>query len=109
MKISLTQTEFFDRGEFSGNLYVAKNQKEAFNALLVHCVTGHHKTKLTGAARMYLVLEGEGTFTINDRTETAAKNDLFIIGDGDVYEYEGKMELFEFNVPATDSSNEEKL
>ena len=58
---------------------------------------------------MYLVLEGKGTFTINDDTSDAEVDDLFIISDGDVYEYEGKMKLFEFNIPATDESNEEKL
>ena len=109
MKISLKQTLFFDRQAFNGNVYIDKESGKDFNALLVTCLTGHYKTKLKNATRAYLVLEGAGTFTINGKEETAEQHDFFLISDGDVYEYAGKMKLFEFNVPATDSSNEEKV
>lgn len=109
MKIPLSKTTFFDREAFNGNKYVEKKDGKGFNALLVHCVTRHYKTKLKGATRMYLILEGRGTFTINDEIQSAQKDDLFIISDGDIYEYDGEMKLFEFNIPATDSSNEEKM
>jgi hypothetical protein len=109
MKIPLKDATFFDRKDFTGNLYVEKKDGEGFNALLVDCVTHHYKTKLTGAVRAYLVLEGNGTFTINGKKEAAEKYDFFLISSGDTYEYEGAMKLFEFNVPGTDSNNEEKL
>ena len=109
MKTSRKDARHFDREGFSGDIYVGKEDQKGFNALLVDCVTRHYKTKLTGAIRMYLVLEGSGTFTINDKKEIVERFDFFVISSGDVYEYEGKMKLFEFNVPATDSSNEEKL
>ena len=109
MKIALGDTEFFDRQAFSGNVYVGKNADKGFNALLVECLTRHYKTKLTGATRVYLVLEGSGVFTINGQRDNADQYDLFVISDGDSYEYEGRMKLFEFNVPATDGSNEENL
>lgn len=109
MKISVGQTRGFDREAFKGNVYVDKQDNRGFNALLVECVTRHYKTKLKGASRMYLVVEGTGTFTINGTRDTAGPNDLFIISDGDTYEYEGKMKLFEFNIPATDKANEERL
>lgn len=109
MKIALNQATFFDRGDFCGKVYVEGEAKKGFNALLVECVTRHYKTRLKNAVRGYLVVEGSGTFTINDKKETAEPFDLFVISDGDVYEYEGKMKLFEFNVPATNSSNEDNL
>ncbi|MBI5456686.1 hypothetical protein HY969_03005 [Candidatus Kaiserbacteria bacterium] len=109
MKISLKETEAFDRGEFKGNLYVQKKDNKGFNALLVECLTGHYKTKLTGAVRVYFVLEGSGIFIINGDSAEAEQYDLFIIESGDEYSYTGAMKLFEFNVPATDTSNEEKL
>ena len=109
MKIPFSQTRSFDREAFNGNVFVEKKDEKGFNALIVHCLTRHYKTKLNGAVRMYLVLEGEGTFTINEKKESAQKDDLFVISDGDVYEYKGEMNLFEFNIPATDSSNETKL
>ncbi len=109
MKIALSQTTFFDRTDFTGNVYVTKDDEKGFNALLVDCLTDHYKTKLTGATRVYLVLQGKGRFTINGATEEAEPHDLFVISDGDVYEYAGAMKLFEFNVPGTDSTNEEKI
>src|SRR3989344_7812239 len=99
MKIALKDTRAFDRGEFKGNVYVEKADNRGFNALLVDCLTGHYKTRLKGAVRGYLVLEGGGTFTINDKEIPAQQHDLFLIQDGDVYDYKGKMRLFEFNVP----------
>jgi gentisate 1,2-dioxygenase len=64
---------------------------------------------LRGAVRAYLIVEGGGTFTINGKKEYAERYDLFVVSDGDVYEYEDEMKLFEFNIPAPDSENEEKL
>ena len=109
MKISLKQSRTHDLGAFAAHFYVEKKGGRDFNALLVDCVTRHYKTRMKGAARAYLVLEGNGTFVINGEREAAEAYDFFIISDGDVYEYEGEMKLFEFNVPATDASNEEKL
>jgi hypothetical protein len=109
MKISFSETTFFDREAFNGNLYVEKKDSKGFSALIVHCLTRHYKTKLKAATRMYLVLGGEGTFTINDEVQSAQKDDLFIISEGDIYEYEGEMKLFEFNIPATDRDNEERF
>jgi len=44
--------------------------------------------------RVYISwLEGGGSFTINDKKENAAPDDVFIISDSDVYEYEGKMKI----------------
>ena len=109
MKIPLSDDRLHDKGAFKARFYVEKKDRADFNALLVECVTGHYKTKLKNAARVYLVIEGNGTFTINGTRENAEPYDLFIISNGDIYEYHGEMKLFEFNVPATDSSNEEKI
>ena len=109
MKISLSDTRRVDAGEFTANFYVEKEDDRGFNALLVDCLRRHYKTKLSGASRAYLVLEGNGFFMTNGKKEKANQYDFFILSDGDVYEYEGAMKLFEINVPATDSSNEEKL
>lgn len=109
MKITLKDTRFFDNGPFSGNVYVEKKDGKGFNILLVNCVESHYKTKLISATRLYFVVEGSGTFIIDEKIETAHESDLFIITDNQVYSYKGKMKLIEINVPATDSSNEEKV
>ena len=108
-KIPLDKTEIHDHKDFVAKFYVKKEDGQPFNALLVECNTRHHKTKLIKATRMYFVISGNGSFTINGRKEEANPNDLFTIESGDVYEYSGKMRLIEVNVPPTDRSNEEKL
>lgn len=109
MKISLKDTKVFDLKDFKAGFYLQKSDGRGFNALLVDCLTGHYKTRLTGAVRVYFVLEGSGIFIINGNSAGAEQYDLFIIESGDEYSYTGTMKLFEFNVPATDASNEEKL
>ncbi len=109
MKISLSDERLHDKGAFTARFYIERKERSDFNALIVDCVTSHYKTKLKGAVRIYLVIEGSGTFTINGKKEEAHRYDLFVISDGDIYEYEGQIKLFEFNIPATDSHNEEKI
>jgi mannose-6-phosphate isomerase-like protein (cupin superfamily) len=109
MKISLRDTETFDVGDFKGALYLDKKDNEDFNVLLIDCVTRHFKMRLVGARRTYFVLEGSGTFAINDERIDVEPFDLVLIKDGDVFEYDGAMKLFEFNIPATDDANEERL
>lgn len=53
------------------------------------------------AKRVYLVISGEGLFTVDDVVHQAVKDDLYIIEPGSKYKYEGEMELFEFNVSPT--------
>jgi len=107
MKISLSQTEVHDKKDFIAKFYVTKSKNPNFNALLVECITGHYKTKLKNATRIYFIIEGHGTFTINGLTEKAEMHDCFIITANEIYSYEGKMKLIEVNVPATDKENEE--
>ncbi|MBV9159153.1 MAG: hypothetical protein JO019_00985 [Candidatus Kaiserbacteria bacterium] len=109
MKISWNERKISDHGDFIANFYVKKEDGKPFNALIVDVLKGHYKARLKGAARVYLVLDGKGTFTINETVLGVEQNDLIVIQDGDAYSYEGKMRLFEFNVPATDRDNEEKL
>jgi mannose-6-phosphate isomerase-like protein (cupin superfamily) len=109
MKVPLSDTEVHDRGDFKAHFYVTKDDSKGFSALLVECVRRHYKTRLSRASRAYVVVEGSGTFTVNGKKESAQQYDFFFVGEGDVYEYEGKIKLLEFNFPATDASNEEKL
>ena len=109
MKISLEQTEVKDKGDFLARFYLTKEQSKDVSLVCVECRTRHYKTKMKGAKRMYLILEGSGSFIINDKREDAKPYDLFIISDGETYEYSGVMKMMEVNVPATDSSNYENL
>lgn len=109
MKISISKTKVYDLKEFVAKVYIKKKGKNSFDAVFVDCNKHHYKTRLSGATRLYFVVFGKGNFIINGKHEKAVLYDLFVINDGDVYEYSGKMKLIEVNVPATNPSNEEKL
>jgi mannose-6-phosphate isomerase-like protein (cupin superfamily) len=109
MKISRADTENFNLGDFSGNLYLDKKDNPDFNVLLIDCLRRHFKMRIHNARRTYFVLEGKGAFIINDEKIPVQQYDLVLIEDGDTFEYDGRMKLFECNIPATDQGNEEKL
>jgi RimJ/RimL family protein N-acetyltransferase/mannose-6-phosphate isomerase-like protein (cupin superfamily) len=109
-KISLDETERFERPGFTGNVYIPKEANSGVVALQVD-VHGRHPRKrmLQGTTRTYYVVDGEGSFTLGDETHAVAKGDLFIIPPGGEYEYEGKMTLFEMNFSPNNSFRDEKL
>lgn len=108
-RISIEDARHFGRDGYSGDIFVEKDSGLGFNALLVDVYGRHYRTRIKGAARNYFVVKGQGTFTIDGKKEEVTPGDLFVITDSLDYEYEGNMTLLEFNVPATDSSNEINL
>lgn len=108
-KISLNNTQFFDAGGFSGQVYVPNDANAGFNALLVTVNGRHPKKKMLDTTRSYFVVEGEGTFAVDDTSYQVTHGDLFVIEAGHTYEYSGNMKLFEFNVSADNSFQDEKL
>lgn len=109
-KISLEETDKFEREGFSGSVYVDGSKGEGFNALQLD-VHGRHPKKriLEGNTRSYFVADGAGTFILNGEAHQVQQGDLFVIPAGSEYEYEGKMRLFEFNVSPDGSFGDEKL
>ena len=67
------------------------------------------ESKMINATRAYFILEGNGEFIIDDISEKVEQYDLFIVNTDQTYEYKGKMKMIEFNSPATDSSNYERV
>ena len=108
-KISLKDAFHFEREGFSGDVFVGTDQGSGYNALLVDVHGRHYRTGIKGATRNYLVVEGEGTFTLDGEVHQVQIGDLYVIPDGHDYEYEGKMKLFEFNIPGTTRANETNL
>ena len=107
MKISPKDAVVKDRGAFVANVHIGDRQD--FNFLTVEVKGRHPLTRMHGATRTYHVVEGEGTFDIDDQHYDARPGDTFVIGDGHRYTYEGCMRLAEFNVPATTRENSERL
>ena len=109
-KTAAIDTEHFDREGFAGDWYIKGDEQKGVNALMVD-VHGRHPKKriLEGNTRRYVVLGGEGTFTLNGVAHKVAEGDMFTIEAGGDYEYEGDMKLFEFNVSPDNSFGDEKL
>ena len=58
---------------------------------------------------LYFVIDGSGTFIVDGETQEAEKGDLLIIEAGSVYQYEGSMQLFEFNISPDNTFGDQKL
>jgi mannose-6-phosphate isomerase-like protein (cupin superfamily) len=108
-KISLDQTSGFDAEGFSGQEYILPTDEAGFNALLVTVKGKHPKKRMIDTVRNYFVVEGEGSFTLDGRAYPVKSGDLFVVGVGHEYEYEGAMKLFEFNVSPDNSFKDEIL
>lgn|GEM_PF-1224704 len=96
--VSLNDAAHFDREGFSGDILLDKLIVSGVNALRIN-VDGKHPRKrmLPGTTRIYFVIDGTGTFTLNDDTKEVTPGDLYVIPPLNEYEYEGTMTLFEFN------------
>lgn len=108
-KISLSETSSFEREGFSGQVYVPSEAGMGFNALLVDVHGRHPRKRMIDTARVYFVVKGTGKFTLDQETFDAAEGDLFVIPEGHEYEYEGKMQLLEFNVSPENSFKDKEL
>ena len=109
-KISAPETPSFTRPGFDGRMIVESAAKAGFNALLVD-VHGEHPPKrmLGTTTRVYHVLQGSGTFTLNGETHEVKTGDTFIIPPENEYGYQGTMKLFEFNVDPANEFTDKKL
>lgn len=108
-KITLDETQAFDAGGFSGQVYVKNEENVGFNALLVTVNGRHPKKKMVDTVRNYYVIEGKGTFILDGTSHQVKPGDLFIVGAGHEYEYSGSMRLFEFNVSPDNSFKDRVL
>ena len=108
-KITLSETHAFDKGGFSGQVFVQNDDNAGFNALLVTVNGRHPKKRMIDTVRNYYVIEGQGTFILDEVEHEAKAGDLFIVGPGHVYEYSGSMKLFEFNVSSNNSFKDQVL
>ena len=109
-RISPDQVEVRERDGFSYRPLVQTPEGRGFNVNLVDVHGRHYKTAMQGGAtRNYFVIDGEGTLTLDGQAHEVHRGDLFVIPDGHDYEYEGTMQLFEFNIPGTTKENERNL
>lgn len=91
-----------DRGGYSYQRYVQHSTDVPFNFLRIE-VDGRHKTrKVIAGIRNYYVASGSGCFTIEGEGYEVIAGDLITIQSDELYSYQGKMELLEFNIDTGD-------
>ncbi len=99
-KHSLPEKHDFEVEDLLGFVYSDANNNSNLDALRI-IADGHSGKATTGIYdRVYLVLLGEGEFTINGDTFSVLKDDVVVLPKNTDYEYRGSMELFEVNTPA---------
>lgn len=98
-RITHTETKRFDRDGFYGLRYLEDADGAGFGALEVHVDGAHPEKTVTVQTRMYRVEEGTGTFLIDGTTYEVVAGDMYLIRRGSTYSYQGKMRLFEINIP----------
>lgn len=87
-----------DRGGYQYQRYVAHDTSVPFNFLRIDVQGEHGARRVVKGLRNYYVVAGGGTFSIDGQQFEVAAKDLVVIETGEVYSYQGSMELIEFNV-----------
>lgn len=108
-KISLKDTDSFDAGGFSGQIYIPDESKAGYNALLVTVSGRHPKKQMVDTTRNYYVIEGHGIFVLDGVSHKVELGDLYTIAPGHDYEYQGEMKLLEFNISPDNSFTDKVL
>jgi mannose-6-phosphate isomerase-like protein (cupin superfamily) len=99
-KYSLPENKSFETDDILGFAY--SNAGDNPNIEAMHIIADGHSGKATTGDydRVYLVLVGEGEFTVTGETFSVTKDDVVVLPKNTNYEYRGSMELFEVNAPA---------
>jgi len=99
-KYSLPEKKSFETLDILGFAYSDASNNPNVEAMRI-IADGHSGKATTGDCdRVYLVLVGEGEFTIAEDTFQVVKDDVVMLPKNTDYEYRGSMELFEVNTPA---------
>lgn len=88
--------------------YVSQDENP-FNLLQIEVDGRHKRRRVRYGIRNYYVVHGDGTFTIEGERFGVKCRDHIVIMPGEAYEYEGVMELIEFNIPTDGKIEHEDL
>ena len=112
MKFSLENAFSFGREGLKGQAYNSKDDFPNASAAYFEVTGSHWKVKTTTSDRIYLVLEGQGEFTIGDKVISVSKTDVIIVPKNTIYDYRaigGTLKLFLVHTPAFDPEAEVKF
>lgn len=109
MKFTVKTGYKFDRGDVKGFSYNTKEQFNRMSAAKFVCKGKHPSMKSLNSDRLYLILEGKGTFVIDNKKIIVKKNEVVVIPRNTPYRYFGDMECFLVHSPAFDREKEVRL
>ncbi|MEM5778688.1 MAG: cupin domain-containing protein [Candidatus Aenigmatarchaeota archaeon] len=112
LKFKLKDAYKFGWEGLKGLAYNSKKDFKRASAAMFEVTGRHGKVKSLVSDRVYLVLEGQGEFIINNKKVTVKKDDVIIVPKNTPYDYKavkGKLKLFLVHTPAFDETKEVKL
>lgn len=112
MKFELKNTDKFGWEGLNGWAYNSSEDFKNASAAYFEVTSKHGKVKTTKSDRIYFIAEGQGEFTIDNKSFSVKKTDVVIVPKNTPYDYkaiDGVMNLFLVHAPAYDPEAEEKL
>ncbi len=92
------------RPSVQGRSVVSAQDFERLGCGVFRTETRHGRIKNLASDRLYLILEGQGSFTVADDTFDVAPGDVVIVPRNTPYDYAGNLKVFLVHSPA---NNEE--
>jgi mannose-6-phosphate isomerase-like protein (cupin superfamily) len=99
----------FEVGCVQGISLISKEQFPRADAAILTISGRHGLTKTTLSDRLYFIVAGSGTFTVNDETASVGCNSVVVIPKDTPYDFDGKMSAIVFSTPAFDPEYEVAL
>ena len=100
----------FEKVGIRGTNFDTKNLSDKAKVAIIEIENGHEtRIKEKECAFFYFILEGKGSFEIEDKIEECQKGDLVVIPDNTVFKYTGKMKMLLITTPWWYPEQEETL
>ncbi len=112
MKFVLNRAFKFGWEGLKGRAYNSKNDFSNASTAYFEVTGRHGKTKTTKSDRIYLVLDGQGEFIIDEKIIPIEKTDVVIVPKNTPYDYKavkGTLRLFLVHCPAFNPESDIKL
>ncbi len=100
----------FEKVGIKGKNFPTKELTDKAKIAIIEVEDGHEtKIREKECTFFYYILEGKGSFEIEDKTEECQKGDLVVIPNNTIFRYSGKMKLLLVTVPWWYPEQEETL
>jgi mannose-6-phosphate isomerase-like protein (cupin superfamily) len=101
-KYTLNTDKQVGRPTVRGYGYNSKADFERLSCGVFTTNSRHGLIKNVRSDRLYLILEGEGEFTVGNQTFAVKQDDVVIVPRSTPYDYQGQLKVFLVHSPAND-------